>query len=47
MVHKTEQNCKPLRFVHCGGIPDNKKCGPMRAKEKSRFQKKSTFGKGL
>ena len=20
MVHKTEQNCKPLRFVHCGSI---------------------------
>ena len=44
MVHKTEQNCKPLRFVHCSSIPDNKKCGPMRAKEKSRSQKKSAFG---
>ena len=31
-------------MVHCGGITDNKKCGPLRAKEKSRSQKKSAFG---
>ena len=39
MVHKTEQNCKPLRFVHCGSIPDNKNAGRCGQKKKADLKR--------
>lgn len=45
MVHKTEQNCKPLLFVHCGSIPDNKNVGRCGQKKKADLKRNRLLAK--